>query len=204
MFETYKPSGRFGIMVIPILLVGLAVAVGLAYVYQFLLDWIPLIYITVLVTIGGGFALSVLGSFVCSWGHCRNRMLAFLVGILMMVTFLGAKFWFQYQNSIPSRDQMTAEILKDDRFEGTRKEAAEIADEILAAAAKDGFTFVDHLKARVDQGWQIGRAGRGGGGPVSGPFVYIVWLIEAGIIAFMALIGPMSKAGSPYSEKMSM
>ena len=199
MFETYKPSGRFGVMVIPMLLVAMAIAAGLAFVYQYLLDWIPIIYITVLVTVGAGFALSMIGTFVCSMGHCRNRMLAFLVGLLLAVTFLGGKFWFQYQSSIPTREGLVEAILASDEFPGDRADAEKIADTINPA----DYTFMDHIKDRVDTGWRIGKVGRDGGGPVSGTFVYIIWLIEAGIVLFFALIGPMSQARSPYSEKMS-
>jgi hypothetical protein len=51
MFETYKPSGRFGILVIPLVLLGIVLAVAAAYVYHMLLEWIPLIYVNFLATL---------------------------------------------------------------------------------------------------------------------------------------------------------
>ena len=46
-----------------------------------------------------------------------------------------------------------------------------------------GMSFVDHLKLRVEEGISIGRAGRGGGAPISGIFIYILWLVEFGVVA---------------------
>ena len=61
MFDTYKPSGRFGAMTFPLLLVGLAVAVGLAFLYQLALYHIPYFYINLLLTVGFGVALGFIG-----------------------------------------------------------------------------------------------------------------------------------------------
>jgi len=198
MFETYKPSGRSGVMVFPALLVGMIVVAALAFVYQFLLEWIPIIYVNVLLTVGAGFAVVFIGVLICSFGHCRNRVLGFLVGVLLTVSFLGVKFWFQYQASIPTREAIVEMILEEDLNPG-RAAAEKIADEIDLS----DYTFMEHIKVRVDNGWNIGRAGRGGGGPVTGWFVYLVWLIKAGIVAVIGIIGTIAQAGSPYSEKLS-
>ncbi|WP_148618994.1 hypothetical protein [Mariniblastus fucicola] len=198
MFETYKPSGGFGLMVLPALLVGMIVAVAISFLYQLLLNLIPFIYINVLLTVGAGFLLSIIGISICSWGHCRNRMLGFLVGLMLAVSFLGAKFWFQYQASIPEiRQAVVQELLASKDFQVTQEDAEKAADSFV----KTEYSFLEYIQMRVDQGWNIGR--RGGGGPVAGWFVYLVWLIEAGIIAFMAITGALSQTATPYSEKLS-
>jgi siroheme synthase len=45
--------------------------------------------------------------------------------------------------------------------------------------------------------------GKGNGAPLSGIFVYLIWLIEAGIIGYFALTAPVAAAKEPYSEKLS-
>lgn len=65
---------------------------------------------------------------------------------------------------------------------------------------QQNFSIVDHLKLRVEQGWNIGR--RGNGAPVGGFFVYLVWLIEAGMLLFYGTKNPLAASGEPYSEKL--
>ena len=198
MFETYKPSGGFGIALLPLILIGAAIAIGVAFVYQLLLNWIPLIYVNFLLTLGVGALLSFVAVTICFYGHCRNRMLGFLVGLLLATSFLGAKFWFQYQTAYPIvRGQVLNELKFNEEFNLNEEQAETAADEYMS----QNYSLLDHLGMRVDEGWQIGR--RGNGGPVAGYFVYLIWLIEAGIIYFLAASGGLSQSGSPYSEKMS-
>jgi hypothetical protein len=198
MFETYKPSGGFGIALLPFILLGVAITVAAAFVYQLLLNWIPLIYINFLLTLGVGALLSFIALSICHWGHCRNRMLGFVVGMLLATSFLGAKFWFQYQAAYPVvRGQLLNELQFNEEFKLSPQEAETAADEFMS----ENYSLLDHLGNRVQDGWQIGR--RGGGGPVAGYFVYLVWLIEAGIVCFLATTGGLSQSGSPYSEKTS-
>lgn len=181
-------------MVLPGLLLGAALAIAMAYIYQLLLDWIPFIYISILLTIGAGIALSVIASTICSMGHCRNRLMGFMVGLLLAACFLNAKFWFQYQSSIPEmRKYVALTLLESDDV------TKEQADQLANAYIEQEYHLSTHLKMRVENGWQLGRAGA----PVSDYFVYLVWIIEAGIIAFLSIAGALAQTASPYSEKMS-
>ena len=198
MFETYKPSGGIGIMLFPALLLGIAIAIGLSYVYQLLLDWIPFIYVSFLLTIGAGVVLSVVGAVACSFGHCRNRGVGLIVGMLLTVAFIGGKFWFQFQASVPPNARaIVMELLEDEKFDVKPEERKQLVEDMVA----NQFTILNHLQARVDQGWQIGR--RGQGIPVSGVFVYLVWLVELLIVLFTATSGTRAQAAAPYSEKLS-
>lgn len=191
MFDTYQPSGRIGVLTYGLLLLGLVLAGLLAFVYQLLLEWIPLIYVSFLFTLGFGFVLGVIGAFIVNTGRCRNVAFAALIGILLAITGLGSKFWFQYQH------------LKTVAVESIQADP-EIPEEFRAEIVKQfkqEFTFVEHIKLRTDQGFHIGRGG-GGGMPITGPFVYLIWLIEAGIVFYLAFVSPTSAAGEPYSEKM--
>ena len=62
MFETYKPSGKFGVLAIPVALIVLALVIASAYVYQLGLYWIPLIYISFLLTWFYGIGLGMAGA----------------------------------------------------------------------------------------------------------------------------------------------
>ena len=190
MFDVYKPSGGIGPLTYPLIIGGIAVAVALAFVYQLLLEWIPFIYVSFLITGAMGMGIAMIGSFIVNKGHCRNLMVAAIIGLVLATCGLGAKYWFQYQHLLSAAT------------------AAEMEEEKLPEADRDkvreswatSFTFMDHIKFRAENGWEIGR---NGGAPISGMLVYLVWLIEAGIIYYLATTIPVSAAGEPYSEKTS-
>ena len=79
MLDSYQPSGRVGKSTLVWTLTGLLIAVGLAWLYQRLLDWIPLIYINFLLTLGSGFALGVITAMIVGLGHCRNVVVALVL-----------------------------------------------------------------------------------------------------------------------------
>jgi hypothetical protein len=189
MFEIYKPSGRFGATAIPLLIVGMVAAVALAFVYQLLLHLIPFIYISFLVTLGLGFACGIAGGMIVHAGKVRNVLFAGAIGIVLMLSALSAKYYFQYQRIFA---EVVDEQMKQWQIPETQR--AEFAE-----AAAEEFTFIAHLQARADIGWEIGR---NGGMPIQGVFVYLIWLIEAGIVGYYALIMPTSRAREPYSEKL--
>ncbi len=63
--------------------------------------------------------------------------------------------------------------------------------------------FMEYVDARVATGWSIGR-GASGGIPISGVFVYIVWLIEAAIVMVGGWIGGMAGAMTPFCESCNI
>ena len=192
MFETYKPSGRFGVMAIPLAIVAMVIAIAMAYVYHLALHWIPLIYISFLVTIGLGIGLGMVGSKIVLFGKVRNVALAMLIGLLLTLSALAGKFYFQHQQMITDT---VAAIMEDPDAVGA--DPAEVRKFL-----QQEVTFVEHIKARVEQGWQIGRPGANGGAPISGIFVYIVWVLEFLIIAWSAIGVSSSAASQPFSEKL--
>lgn len=167
MFETYKPSWKFGVAAIPLWLLAAVLVVPLSVIYVILLDLIPFIYVSVLLTLVAGWLLCLFAYFVCEWGHVRNSMIAWLIGLSLPVAFLTVKYFIQWQ-------------------------AWAIDDPNLG--------FMEHLQERVDTGWEISR--RGNANQVNGFFVYIVWLIEAGILFFLSPFQAASQAGEPYSESL--
>lgn len=167
MFETYRPSGKFGAAAIPLWLLAVVIAVPLAIVYVILLDLIPLIYVSALLTLVSGWLLGLVAYFVCKWGHVRNSMIAWLVGLSLPVAFLSVKYFFQWQ---------------------------------MWAVNDPNLGFMEHLQERVDAGWNIAR--RGNANQINGFVVYIVWVIEAGILFFRSPFRAASQSHEPYSDPL--
>ena len=167
MFKTYRPSGKFGVAAIPLWLVALVIVVPLAIVYVILLRLIPLIYVSFLLTLVAGWLLGLVAYFVCKWGHVRNSMVAWLVGLSLPVAFLSVKYLFQWN---------------------------------VWAIDDPNLRFMEHLQQRVDVGWEIGR--RGQANQVNGFMVYIVWLLEAGLIFFRSPFRAASQSREPYSDPL--
>lgn len=184
MFDVYKPSGAFGVVFIPILLVLLAVGIGLAYLYQLLLEWIPFIYITFILTIIFGACLGAFGRLVVKTGKVRNVTIALIIGLVIGCGSHVAKFWFQYERILWEVAEFNAAELK-------------VPVETAHKMARQEFTFWTHIEMRVEMGWELN-----GGAPISGVFVYLIWLIEAGIVLGLSIALPLSASKEPFSEKI--
>ena len=169
MFETYRPSGKFGVAMIPLWLLALVLMVPLAIIYVILLDVIPLIYVSVILTLFAGWLLGLVAFLVCKWGHGRNTMTAWLIGLSLPFAFLTVKYFIQWQYH-------------------------------AFLVENPNLGFMDHLQNRVDAGWTINR--RGNANQINGAFVYIVWLIEAGVIFFRSPFRAASQAREPYSDPL--
>ena len=104
MFETYRPSGKFGARAIPLWTVGLLVTLPLALVYVILLDVIPLIYVSFLLTLVAGWILGLVAFYICNFGHVRNSTVAWLVGLSLPAVFLIAKHVIQWNFLQPNLD----------------------------------------------------------------------------------------------------
>lgn len=194
MIETYKPSGGFSMLTVILALIGAAVFAGLAFVYQVLLYWVPLIYLNFLLTAGVGFSGGLIGMMCMKTGRCRNVSIALGMGLVIGVSGLAAKHWFQYR-------QYKAEI--SDGFadfadqQGKPALSAEGLEKLRGSFERE-FTFSKYVSHRVKTGWSIGR--RGQGPPIKGAFVYVVWTIEAGIVLFFCCLFPFNQVNTPYNE----
>ena len=191
MFQTYQPSGKMGALTLPLILVGIGLAIALALAYQFLLEWIPLIYVSFLLTWGMGIALGMVGVWVVNTGAMRNVVVAAIMGLLIVLAGVSAKFCFQYSGWLNASTLfvMDQEKFSEDQYDEVRQNiAAEIG-------------FMEYINIRVNEGFTIG--GGGGGMPLKGVFVYAIWLIEFGVIAWFGIRMPASAASLPYSEKLA-
>jgi hypothetical protein len=189
--KRYEASGRFGVQVLPAVLVCLAVGVGLAWVYQWLIDLIPFIYVNVLLTVGFGLVLAFLIVTALRKGKNRSRALTFAVAVAVPLVAVAASFWWAYQFALPDLYESLVE-------EGKRQKA-----EVVSREEFDGlFTFDDWRQLRVETGWTVGRVTSSSNGPaLSGFLVYVMWLIEAGILVGICLFGALFQSQEPYCER---
>ncbi len=194
MFSVYKPSGGVGLVTWPLMVVGCIAATVLAHIYHLLLEWIPYIYVSALLTLGFGIALGTISAFIVNKGHCRSLMTAILVGVFLATAGMIAKFYSQYHTNrtrILSELETSQEISEEER-------AAVIAD------FNENYTFAVHLKDRIDTGWAFAGRGNANGAPIGGWLVYLVWLIEAGVVFYCVWTMSSAAAKEPYSEKMNL
>jgi len=199
LFQIYQPSGRFSPSAFVILLGGAVVASAAAYVYQLGLQWIPFIYVNFLLTWGMGMLLGKAAAYFIYAGHVRNVALGLAGFVILVAVGLGSKFGFQY---LAARAEVAAEVARlqpaDLGIELDRPLNGEELANFRQAILED-FTFGDHIQARVDRGWNVGRAG---GAPVAGIFVYLVWLVELGVISYFGGTLALEAVRKPYSETL--
>ncbi|WP_375771630.1 hypothetical protein NR798_12265 [Archangium gephyra] len=174
--QRYAPSGAFGPLTLVYALGSLLAAVLLAGVYMLLLDFIPFIYASFLLTAGFGFALGVLGSKTVTSGHCRNRTLALGLGLLLGAVGLAASYGWGFVLAI---------------HEATSNYPGVTFSELAQEASFKGW-----LDARIEGGWKVGK----GSTEISGIGVMVIWFIEAAIVVGAPVLLSMADAAVPYCE----
>ncbi len=184
MLTRYKPSGKTSARLIPAALVGAAIAVGLAWPYQALINWVPFIYINLVIWIGMAIVVGAITVFVCSVGHNRNRLVGILVGAVIASAAVAGSHYWSYRSA---RAEIREELAKD-------MSPAEV-DELIA----NEVTLRRYLDVRAEAGWSLGTRSSDGKGDLVGPVVWIIWGIEALGLLFAAVY--MGGKGSPFCEK---
>lgn len=173
MLPTYSPSGKTGPLALVAVVALAPVGAAAAWLYQFLIELIPLIYLDALLVVGFAFALAMLTHFGLRATKCRSRSVSIIAGLTVAASAVAASHAFAYLN-------------------------------LHHAAAKALGHDVDHLpvakylEVRMDMGWSIGRGG--GGLPIKGPFVWVMWVIEALGLLVGGVLGGLSIADTPFCE----
>lgn len=192
--KVYKPSGKMGPLALPAALVGGgAVAVAGAWLYQWLIDIIPFIYVNALLTVGFGAALGYVLYHTFRRFHGRSPGLMGGVGVVVALMGIGASFFFAHrlwQDDV--REELAETSFEDE--EGNVVSLADLPQESL----DELLTFSQFIESRVELGWTLGKSGGLG---VSGFMVYILWLIEGGIILAGTFIGAYGVAWVPFCER---
>jgi hypothetical protein len=174
--QRYAPSGAFGPLTLVYALGSLLAATLLAGVYMFLVDLLPFIYASVVLTGGFGFVLAMMSSKTVTSGHCRNRSLAAGVGLLVGAAGLAASYGWGFVLAI---------------HEATSSYPGVTFLELAQEASFKGW-----LDARLEGGWKIGK----GSTEISGIGVMVVWFIEAAIVVGAPVLLTLLDAAVPYCE----
>ena len=187
MLPHYKPSGRTSPRLLPFALIAIAVAIGLAWPYQALINWVPLIYINLVVYVVFGGLLLAITRMACASGHNRNRILGALIGIAVATGGIGASHYFSYRSTY---NDVVDEMKKDPDFGGVN------AEELVAKT----LTFGKFIDLKVKTGWTLGHrsASNATSGDIVGPLVWLVWGIEALGLLGAAVYGGIR--GTPFCE----
>ncbi|MBA2662436.1 MAG: hypothetical protein H0U74_09095 [Bradymonadaceae bacterium] len=158
-------------------------AVVLAVPYQAIVTYIPFIYINMLVAAGMGYLLHIGITKAVKAGDCRNQAL----GALGLCAGAALGLFAAVATHLASYELAFLHLSLFDEM------AAEEVDQLRAAVSR-----ADFVASAVDQGWVIGKSG---GAPISGVFVWLVWAIEAAIIAGFASFGGWTAASIPFCER---
>jgi hypothetical protein len=173
--QRYAPSGAFKPAVFLFALGGLLGAVALAWVYELLLDLIPFVYISMLMTVGFGFGLGLVGAMVVKAGHCRNRAVAAVLALLMGAGGLAASYGWGYRRAL--------------------NELAEKTPGITLSELHQVVSVGTWMDARIENGWEVRRS------TISGAGVMAIWGIEALIALGLCSLVVVLGAAAPYCER---
>lgn len=176
--KTYQPSNiapsqGIAILAASSLVSSVAIGGATAFLGKF-------IYFIVLFPLGMGFATGSVLGFAVKKGKIRSPITALGLGLLGGLVTYGALMYGQYMNF----QQETATI--------------ENVDTLLQERTGSS-GFVGFLKISAKEGITISRSGRGGF-TIKDNFVYLLWLIELGVVGFLAASIPFAAANEPFNE----
>jgi hypothetical protein len=139
-------------------------AAAVAWVYQFLIDVIPLLLVRGFIAMGFALLLGFISAWALRLGKCRNLRIAMLAGACTGLTALAASHVYEYINM-------------------------HIA---AGVPVRGGMPVWDYVRMRTDTGWSFGRSGSGI--PIRGVFVWIIWGAEAALLVLGGLFGVSASA----------
>lgn len=182
MLQTYQSSERVPskfFIEAPLALAGAAI---LGAVYQVIMHYLPLIYLDVIICVGMGFATGYAVRLLIKSTHCRNKLAGAGLGLAAALVAVAVGHYVEYQFNRPG---MIATAAPD-----------------IRAALDAKLTFWSYLELRAEAGWHVGKVGstNANSPTIGGPLSYIVWGIEATIIAAGAIYGAFSATREPYCE----
>lgn len=160
-------------------LLTLGAGVLLAWLYQFLIHWIPFVYLNALLSIGFGLSLGALVIIAVRQGRCRNSIMAWLFTGVMVVTSLLATYYWDRPYVVKLAGTMQGL---------TSEEIAQLSN----------LSMKDYVSLRKILGWSVmGRTGRAS--DLNGNVVFVVWGVEA-ILVISAAFFALRFLRSPYCE----
>jgi hypothetical protein len=170
MLETYKPSGQVGAMCLLMAAPLVAAGMAAAWLYQFLIEVIPIIYVDWALVFGFAFLLGAMCQRGLMAGRCRNAFAGGAVGTAVGVAAVIAGHYFAYLDTAAAlgRPVSFAEYLR---------------------LRMDTGWSIGHVGSSSSAAL-----------PIKGLFVWVVWALEGGLIVFGAVKGAAGVAALPFCE----
>ena len=108
--ESYRPSGKVNILFfVPLFLLSMAIAFGMAIVLFYISDNWYLFFITPLILclpVAGMIYVTIRG------GRCRNRFLAALTGLVLMLSYYGGYWGLNYLTFLSYYEEKAQPVLQ--------------------------------------------------------------------------------------------
>ncbi len=187
--ETYRPSGRMGPLSLPAgLAAGGAVAVAGGLAYQKLIDVIPFIYVNALLTLGFAWLIGYVVARTLTWSKMRSTVMAGVIGGVCGAFAVGFTFHVAHGWHTAAWAESAARAYAlDQDVTADRKR--------LATTSIRSMSLGDYLDVRVETGWTVGPI------EITGLAVWIIWLIEAGVLCAGAAHFALEGATTPFCER---
>jgi hypothetical protein len=176
MVTRYQPSGKIGPLSFLAPIAPIPAAIVAAWIYQFLIEVIPLVYAEVLIVAAFAVVLGLMTFFSIRLTRCRNAAAALITGGVIAVTALLASHYFAYLHHHT------------------------VIAKALGQPLPGSLPIGKYLEYRMNTGWSFGSLGGSNGLPLTGAFVLIFWALEAAALIAGGLIGGSGAASTPYCE----
>ncbi len=190
--KTYQPSNiapsqGVAILAASSLVSGVAIGGATAFIGKF-------IYFIVLFPLAMGFATGSVLGFAVKKGKIRSPITALGLGVFGGLVTYGSLMYGQYMNF----QQETATIMGRE-YNVTNKDLAnqQINEFLQKETGYSG--FVGFLKMSANEGTSISRGSSKL--KLNDTFTYLLWLIELGIVGFLAASIPFAAAKEPFNEE---
>jgi len=190
--RTYQPSNiapsqGVTILAISSLVSGAAIGGATAFISKF-------IYFIVLFPMAMGFASGAVMGFAVKKGKIRNPITALSLGVLGGLVTYGSLMYGQYINF-----KQEVETTMEREYNVTDKNQAKEQINVILQQETGSSGFVGFLKMSAKEGTSISR----GSSKVklNDTFTYLLWLIELGIVGFLAASMPFKSASEPFNEE---
>lgn len=189
--KIYQPSNvassqGVAILAASSLVSGVAIGSATAFISKF-------IYFIVVFPLCMGFGTGALLGVAVKKGKIRNPSIALGLGILSGVVTYGSLMYGQYINF----QQETERIMQNEYSLTDKKQIADQVNAVLQQETGDS-GFVGFLKFSAKQGTSISRGSSKL--KLNDTFTYLLWLIELGIVGFLAASLPFGAASEPFNE----
>lgn len=190
MINYYKPSGAFSPLSFAYFLgISLTALPILGLIYSYATWYIPFIYVRFLLTLGLGFVVGLLVNLlIVKFGKVRNTALAIIFGVVaaLITLYFSWAVWLDLMLNI-------GESYGDDKL-GITVSNIEFV-QVFALATQPSMMW--DLMKEVNEVGSISIKGS----TISGIFLSIIWLIEAGMVLGVATFYSMPQSKKPFCER---